>query len=812
MKKYKVSGMSCAACSARVESAVKKIDGVRSVSVNLLTGDMLVDGASDEEIIKAVGKAGYVATVASESVSASKKVVSPSIKPTLIRLIVSASVLLALVYFSMGVNMWDFPLPKALKTYPVAVGLIQLILSAVILVINRRFFISGGKALIKLSPNMDTLVSLGSGISFVYSVIRLIIAAVEPSVAKNLLHNLYFESAAMILVLISLGKLLEQLAKGKTTSAIKGLLELAPPTASIMDGERERVVLIEEVKVGDIIVVRSGDKIPVDGVIVDGNGAISEAALTGESLPVDKAVGDKVQTATTLLSGYIRVRAERVGSDTVLSNIVKMVENATATKAPIAKIADKVSGIFVPVVIALALVVTSVWLIVGAEVSYALTKGVSVLVISCPCALGLATPVAVMVGSGVGARRGVLFKTAEALETTGKIKTVFLDKTGTLTKGKPTVVEVYGNEAETLKVAYSLEEKSEHPLAKAIVYYCEQKGVEKTETSDFMVSAGGGVSALLDGKAVACGNASFIEKYAPLIKDDTATVEKFSMMGATPVLVAKDGKILGVIAILDELKEDSVSAVSELKRLGIKTVMLTGDNQVTAQAVAKTVGVGEIVAGVLPSEKAEKVENAKCDGAVAMIGDGINDAVALASADVGIAIGAGTEVAIDSAQVVLTKNGLSEAVTAVKLSRATFRNIKQNLFWAFIYNIIAMPLAAGAFAVFGVELSPMIGAAAMSLSSVFVVSNALRLNFFGKRKSKKGKNKENKDMEKIYKVEGMMCPHCEARVKQALEELTCVKIAKPEHKKKRITVTFVAEKNDEAVLAAIEKAGYKFIG
>lgn len=809
MEKYKVTGMSCAACSARVEKAVKRVDGVKSVSVNLLTGDMGVEGGDSKAVIDAVIKAGYGAALKGDkSVVAQAKLPESGTKSILTRLIVSAVVLLILMYFSMGVGMWGFPLPAALERSPLAVGIIQLLLSATVLVINQRFFISGAKAAIRLSPNMDTLVALGSAASFAYSAVRLV--AMASGLIDAGLHGLYFESAAMILVLITVGKTLEAHAKGKTTAAVKQLVELSPRTATVIRDGKEIVVEAESVRVGEIFIVRSGERIPVDGEVKSGNAAVDESVLTGESVPAEKGEGARVFAATTLKTGYLECVAQRVGADTALSEIVRLVEDAAATKAPIAKIADKVSGVFVPVVLTIALITTIVWLILGTTFAYALSRGVSVLVISCPCALGLATPVAITVGSGVGARRGLLFKTAEALEITGKVKTVLVDKTGTLTVGKPIVSAVVNESEEMLGAAYALEKMSEHPLATAIVRYCESKGAQLKKASGYTVHPGGGVSGIVGNEKYYIGNARYIAGELGIALDGL-DLDGFAQQGKTPVIVAKSSGTLGVFALEDELRADSVAAVSELRRMGLSVVMLTGDNAVTAAAVAQRVGVDEVIAGVLPSSKADAVEKAKSNGAVAMVGDGINDAVALTAADIGMAIGAGTDIAVSSASVVLTKSSLNGVVDAIRLSRATVRNIKQNLFWAFVYNIIGIPLAAGVFVSWlGWELSPMIGAAAMSVSSALVVLNALRLNFFGK--ASRNKKMEDKKMEKVYKVEGMMCPHCEARAKQAVEAIDGVVKAEPNHKKKRIAVTFAAEANDAAVKSAIESAGYKFIG
>lgn len=807
MKKYKVSGMSCAACSAKVEKAVKKVDGVVSVSVNLLTGDMAVDGGEENAVIQAVLTAGYGIT--SDGMPKSEQKQSDT-KKIAVRLIVSAVVLLMLTYMSMGVNMWNFPLPKTLKNAPVAVGIIQMLLSTIVLVINQRFFVSGTKALVRLSPNMDTLVSLGSAVSYIYSAVRLIIMATTGATQSDL-HGLYFESASMILVLITVGKLLESIAKGKTTDAIKKLIALTPSTATVIRDGKEVVIPANEVNIGDTFIVRAGDKIPVDGVVTDGNGYADESMLTGESVAVEKLDGKKVYSATILSSGYIKCKAEKVGEQTAFAEIIKMVQDASSGKAPIAKVADKVSGIFVPVVMGIALITLTVWLLLGQGLPYALEKGVSILVISCPCALGLATPVAIMVGSGVGARNKILYKTAESLESAGRVKTVLLDKTGTITYGKPIVTEVIASdETLLLTVANALEKKSNHPLAKAITEHCEKLSLPQKEVENFSTHIGGGVSGVIDGKAVTGGSVKFVSQTLTVSDEVKSNAETLALQGKTPVLFECDGKLLGLIALRDEVKADAKNAVQRLKDMGVKVVMLTGDNERTAKAIASEVGIDDVISSVLPDEKAKVVEKAKENGFVAMVGDGINDAVALTTADVGIAIGAGTDVAIDSADVVLSSQSLLGVTNAIKLGKKTLRNIKQNLFWAFIYNIICIPIAGGALVPLGISLNPMIGAGAMSLSSLFVVGNALRLNLY--KAEKINENKEKIGMEKVYKVEGMMCPHCEARAKQAVEAIDGVLSATPSHKKKRIKVVFENDEKAELVKSAIEQAGYKFIG
>ena len=834
MKQYNVTGMSCAACSARVEKAVMSVDGVDSCSVSLLTNSMGVEGnASPKEIIAAVEKAGYGA---SEKKSEIKTIESDSLEDTetpklLKRLIISAAFLLILMYISMGHTMWGFPLPTVLAENHVAIGVLQLILTVIIMVINRKFFINGAKGLFRGSPNMDTLVAMGSGAAFVYSVFVLVFSAD--------VHELYFESAAMILTLITVGKTLEAMAKGKTTSALKGLMKLAPQTAVLIRDGNEVEVPIEKVKKGDIFVVRPGENIPVDGVVIEGGSAVNESALTGESVPVDKSVGDSVSSATLNQSGFLKCEATRVGEDTTLSQIIKMVSDAAATKAPIAKIADKVSGIFVPTVIGIALLTIVGWLTIGNEtVGFALARGISVLVISCPCALGLATPVAIMVGNGVGARHGILFKTAASLEEMGRIKRIALDKTGTVTSGEPKVTDVIAVDFigadELLKIAYSLEKMSEHPLAKAVVTYAEEKKLSPYDVSDFRILVGSGLEGKIDGKIVLGGNGEFMSSKDIISDELFDRANALAEQGKTPLFFAIDGEIIGVIAVADTLKPDSKSAVARLDRMGVETVMLTGDNERTANSVAREAGIKKVIAGVKPDGKERAIRELSEGGKTAMVGDGINDAPALTRADIGIAIGAGTDVAIDAADVVLVKSSPSDIPRAVRLSRATLRTIHQNLFWAFIYNVIGIPLAAGLFIpLLGWEMNPMFGAAAMSLSSFCVVMNALRLNFVNLDEKKaeiiadateheqtdvnieeiKIRERNIKQMNTVtLKIEGMMCPHCEARVKQTLEGTAGVMSADVSHKEGRATVTCADNVSKEALAAIVEAQGYKVIG
>ncbi len=806
MKRFNISGMSCAACSARVEKAVGGLKGVESCSVSLLTNSMTVLGdISDEEIISAVEKAGYGATPLENKQNTPKTSPSVSKNSALPRFIVSVVILIPLMYLSMG-SMLGIPHPDFIKGNHLLNALCQMLLSAAVMVINQKFFINGAKGLVRLAPNMDTLVSLGSAASFIYSTALVLLMTKEPSHAY--LHGLYFESTAMILTLITLGKMLEERSKGKTKNALKGLIALAPKNATIIRDGKEITVEISDVAVGDIFIVRPGENIPVDGIILEGETAVDQSALTGESIPVDKTVGDRVSAATVNRLGFIKCRATGVGEDTSLSKIIRLMTEASSTKAPIARLADKVSGIFVPVVIGIALVTTAIWLICGYGIGFSLARGISVLVISCPCALGLATPVAIMVSSGVGAKNGILFKTAQSLEEAGRADIVLLDKTGTVTEGKPEVTDImpFGiSENELLIKAVSLEEKSEHPLAKAVREKGREESIKPLPTEDFTVLTGSGVSASLEGKTLTAGNKRFIEKKIPLNEKTSALYEKLTKEGKTPLFFAEDDTLIGIIAVADTIKSDSAKAIAELRKMGIKTVLLTGDNRLTAEAVAKIAGLDEVISDLLPEDKAEAVLEYKEKGRVIMVGDGINDAPALSAADVGVAIGTGTDIAIDAADVVLMKSSLNDLTAAVKLSKKTLRNIKLNLFWAFIYNTLGIPLAAGVFIpIFGLALNPMIGAAAMSLSSICVVSNALRL--YGTRLY--SKRKKEKIMTKTLKIEGMMCPHCEARVKQLLEELPEVASAEVSHKKGTAVLTLSNEISDSTLKTLIENAGY----
>ncbi len=843
--------MSCAACSSRVEKAVNKVPGVESCSVSLLTNSMGVEGtASPAEIISAVEAAGYGASEkggsaeagesgAGAQMSADEELLKDTETPVLKRrLIASVAVLIVLMYFSMGHMMWNWPIPSILEGNHVAMGLIQLLLSAIIMVINQKFFISGFKSLWHRAPNMDTLVALGSGAAFVYSTYALFAmtdAQVngDMSAVMKYMHEFYFESAAMILALITVGKMLEARSKGKTTDALKGLMKLAPKTAVILRDGEEVTVPASQVKKGDIFVVRPGESIPVDGIVKSGMSAVDESALTGESMPVDKAPDDAVSAATINQSGFLQCEATRVGEDTALSQIIKMVSDAAATKAPIAKVADKVSGIFVPAVIAIAAVTILVWLLVGQTVGFALARGISVLVISCPCALGLATPVAIMVGNGIGARRGILFKTAVSLEATGKVQIAALDKTGTITEGDPKVTDiipVHGvSEDELMTYAYSLEAMSEHPLAKAVVAAAEERGLETMDISDFRILPGSGLSAMLDGEALYGGSLSFASETAELDDEIRRKAESLAEEGKTPLFFIKDKNILGMIAVADVIREDSPAAVKELQDMGIRVVMITGDNRRTAETVGKQAGVDQVIAQVLPDGKEAAIRELQKYGKVAMVGDGINDAPALTRADTGIAIGAGTDVAIDAADVVLMNSSLSDVPAAVRLSRLTLRNIHQNLFWAFIYNVIGIPLAAGVWIhLLGWQLNPMFGAAAMSLSSFCVVTNALTLNLFDIRNTRHDRkrkridipqiineieedDKEEPGMKKTIKIEGMMCKHCEASVKGSLESLDGVKGAKVSHEKGTAVVKLADDVADDVLRKAVEDKDFKVL-
>ena len=827
--------MSCAACSARVEKAVGKVPGVTSCSVSLLTNSMGVEGtASPEAVIKAVQDAGYGASEKgaskqSASMAENEKALEDHATPALKRrLIWSVGFLIVLMYFSMGHMMWGWPLPHFYDDNHVAMGLTQLLLTVIIMVINQKFFISGFKSLWHRAPNMDTLVALGATAAFVYSTYALFAmtgAQVrgDMDAVMDYMMDFYFESAAMILTLITVGKMLEARSKGKTTDALKSLMKLAPKTATVVRDGQEVTVPVEQVQRDDVFVVRPGESIPVDGVVLEGTSAVNESALTGESVPADKTPGDAVSAATVNQSGFLRCRATRVGEDTTLSQIIQMVSDAAATKAPIAKIADQVSGVFVPAVIGIALVTTIVWLLIGKPVGYALARGISVLVISCPCALGLATPVAIMVGSGLGAKNGILFKTAASLEETGRIEIVALDKTGTITSGEPKVTDILPAEGvsaeELLRLANTLERKSEHPLAKAILEYAKEQNVSAEEVADFQALPGNGLTATLDGKALCGGNDTFIGTTAPVSPEMKAQAAALAEAGKTPLWFSYDGRLLGVVAVADVIKEDSPQAVRELQNMGIRVVMITGDNERTAKAIGAQAGVDQVIAGVLPDGKEREIRKLKTEGKVAMVGDGINDAPALTRADIGVAIGAGTDVAIDAADVVLMKSRLSDVPAAIRLSRATLRNIHENLFWAFFYNTIGIPLAAGVFIPLGLTLNPMFGAAAMSLSSFCVVSNALRLNLFKLRDarhdhkhvkhSKKHEEKEKNEMEKTLKITGMMCGHCEARVKKALEAVEGVAEAKVSHESGTAVVTLNVPVEDAVLKKAVEDQDYK---
>ena len=839
MEQYIVTGMSCAACSSRVEKAVSKVPGVTSCSVSLLTNSMGVEGtASEQEIIKAVADAGYgaskkgegAAKTQSSSASAGEDMLKDRTTPALKkRLIASLGFLIVLMYFSMGHMMWGWPVPGFMKDNHVMMGLLQMLLTIAVMVINQKFFISGFKGMIHRAPNMDTLVALGSGASFVYSTYALFAMTDaqmrgDMDAVMSYMHDFYFESAAMILALITVGKMLEARSKGKTTDALKGLMKLAPKTAVVIRGEKEVQVSIEQVQKGDCFVVKPGENIPVDGEVIEGNSAVNESALTGESIPVDKAVGDKVSAATVNQSGYLKCRATRVGEDTTLSQIIQMVSDAAATKAPIAKIADRVSGVFVPMVITIAVLTIIVWLIAGQSIGFALSRGIAVLVISCPCALGLATPVAIMVGNGMGARNGIMFKTAVSLEETGKMQIVALDKTGTITSGEPKVTDIIPaagvTEEVLLKCAYALESKSEHPLARAILEKAKEENAGIEEVTGFQALPGNGLTAILDGHTLYGGNHTFISSKVSVDGDIQKKAEKLAEEGKTPLFFGNGERLLGVIAVADVIKEDSPQAIKELQNMGIHVVMLTGDNERTAKAIGQQAGVDEVIAGVLPEGKEQVIRKLKEKGKVAMVGDGINDAPALTRADMGIAIGAGTDVAIDAADVVLMKSRLSDVPAAIRMSRATLRNIHENLFWAFFYNIIGIPLAAGVwYPLFGWKLNPMFGAAAMSLSSFCVVSNALRLNLFKMydaskdkklkaKKEKKRSKKEDKTMKKIMHIEGMMCGHCEAAVKKALEALPQVDEAVVSHEAGTAELTLNAEITDDVLKKTVEDKDY----
>ena len=836
MEKYSVSGMSCAACVSRVEKAVLKVPGVTSCAVSLLTNSMGVEGtASSEKIVAAVQNAGYNAEKKSEKSKASEKNLlrdneTPVLKK---RLAWSVGLLLVLMYLTMGHVMWNWPIPSWFMKNGgnhVAMGLVEMILAFAIMLINKKFFVNGFKSLFHGAPNMDTLVAMGSGISFLYSTF-LLFEMTDSALAGNAeksmfyMHNLYYESTAMIVTLITVGKLLESISKGKTTNALESLMKLAPKTATLIRDGKETEVLIEEVKIGDIFVVRPGENIPVDGKITEGSTAVNESALTGESIPVDKTVGDEVSAGTINQSGFIKCRATRIGEDTTLSQIIQMVSDSAATKAPIAKVADKVSGVFVPAVLVISLVTFVVWLLVGSEFSFSLGRAISVLVVSCPCALGLATPVAIMVGNGVGAKNGILFKTSESLEQTGKTRIVVLDKTGTVTKGEPVVTDIIPNqigENEFIEKAASLESKSEHPLSKAVLKKARENGIKPSDVTDFSSVPGNGLTAKLDGAKLFGGNLNYIEKILPdsIDKNILDQAEKLSEEGKTPLFFAENEKFLGIIAVSDVIKEDSAKAISELKNMGIKVVLLTGDNEKTANAIGKKAGVDQVIAGVLPDGKEKVVKEFKEYGKTCMVGDGINDAPALTVADTGMAVGAGTDVALDAANVVLVKNSLLDVPAAIRLSRKTLKNIHENLFWAFFYNIILIPVAAGVYYhAFGLRMNPMLGAAAMSLSSFCVVTNALRLNLINIKDTKhdrriknSSKNKKEVNMtEKTLKVEGMMCSHCEKHVKDALEKIDGVQEATANHETSQVVVKLAKDIPDSEFEKAITDAGYTFV-
>ncbi len=828
MEHYSITGMSCAACSARVEKAVSAVEGVSSCAVSLLTNSMSVEGtAKPSQIIAAVSSAGYGASLKSDTDKSQtdydevlKDKETPVMKK---RLVASVGFLTVLMYFSMGHMMFGFPLPSFFSENHIANGIFQLILTAVIMVINQKFFISGFKGIVNRAPNMDTLVSLGSGTSFLWSVYILFLMTQAQlngnhTAVSEYAHNFYFESAAMILTLITVGKMLEARSKGKTTDALKSLIKLAPKTANIIKDGKEISVPVSQVKKGDIFVVRPGESIPVDGVVIEGSSAVDESALTGESIPVDKTYGDSVSAATINQSGFIKCEAVRVGEDTALSQIIKTVSDAAATKAPIAKVADKVSGIFVPTVIIIAFITFIIWIISGESTGFALARGISVLVISCPCALGLATPVAIMAGSGVGAKNGILFKNAVSLETAGKVSIAVLDKTGTITNGKPVVTDIIPigcSEKELLEAAYSLEIKSEHPLAKAVIAKAEELKLNRFEVENFTALPGNGLTALAADNVFFGGSLKYIQSKIKLDNEIVSVCDRLADSGKTPLLFAKDNQAIGIIAVADTVKDDSAEAIRQLHNMGIKVIMLTGDNEKTARAIGKVAGVDEVIAGVLPGEKEAVIRKLMKKGKVAMVGDGINDAPALTRADVGIAIGTGTDIAVDAADVVLMKNRLCDVPASIRLGRETLKNIRQNLFWAFLYNILGIPLAAGVFIpVLGWEMNPMIGAAAMSLSSFCVVSNALRLNLFkihSDKKDKKIKIREKKVMTKTMKIEGMMCPHCEARVKKTLEGIENIESADVSHADGTAVVTFVTPVADDILKNAVEEQGYTVI-
>jgi len=812
MEQFNISGMSCAACSARVEKVVSELPGVTECSVNLLTNSMVVEGdAKESEIIEAVKAAGYGASKPTDK----KEEIDDSFedKETPIlkkRLVFSLIFLTILMYVSMGHTMWGLPLPHFFEGNFIAIGLLQLLLTIAVMIINKKFFTNGFKSLFKLSPNMDTLVALGSAAAFIYSTYALFAMTADIANAHKYLHDLYFESSAMILALITVGKTLEARSKGKTTNALESLIKLAPKTAIVEISGEEKIIPAKEIKKGDIFIVKPGASFPADGIVISGHCAVDESSLTGESIPVDKEMGDRVTSATINITGYVKCRAEKVGENTTLSQIIKLVEEATSSKAPIAKAADKVSGVFVPVVILISVITMAVWLILGYSLGFALSRGISVLVISCPCALGLATPVAIMVASGVGAKNGILFKNAVSIETAGNVSVIALDKTGTITKGEPVVTDILPKDGvhNLLTLAYSLEIKSEHPLAKAIVKRAQEEKVSLLECTDFEVFSGNGIKAIIDSSEVYGGNFKFISKFCKLPENFKDIYEELATRGKTPMFFAKDGEFLGIIAVADQIKEDSAQAIKELKCMGIHVVMLTGDNEKTALFVKENVGVDEVFANITPAGKEEIIKELKKKGKVAMVGDGTNDAPALTSADVGIAIGAGTDIAIDAADIVLLKNSVSDVAASIKLSRMTLKNIHQNLFWAFLYNTIGIPVAAGVLIpFFNIGLNPMFAAAAMSLSSFCVVTNALRINFKNIKKTKK----EKPNMEITLKIEGMMCPHCEARVKTALESIDGVKEVIPSHINKNAVIKLTRDVDISILKDAVSAQGYQVI-
>ena len=833
MKKYNVTGMSCAACQARVEKAVNEVPGVTSCAVSLLTNSMGVEGdANEQEVIKAVEDAGYGASVKGGSSNAQKTDLkaerdaledkeTPILKK---RLITSLIFLVVLMYFSMGHMMLGLPLPEFFEGNHIAIGMVQMILSAIVMFINRKFFISGSKSLMHGAPNMDTLIAMGSGAAFVYSTVMLFAMTAEGADQHALMQAFYFESAAMILTLITVGKMLESYSKGKTTDALKSLIKLSPDTANVIRDGQEITIPTEDLQKDDIFVVRPGENIPVDGIVIEGTSAVNESALTGESMPVDKKEGDTVSSATVNIEGFLKCRATRVGEDTTLAKIIKTVSDAAATKAPVAKLADKISAVFVPAVIAIAVITTVIWLLVGREIGFALARGICVLVVSCPCALGLATPVAIMVGNGVGAGNGILFKTAEALQETGNIKIIALDKTGTITKGEPVVTDIIGDdEVEILKIAGALESKSEHPLAKAIMRYVEEKGIEYPELTDFENIVGTGIRGKIDGVEVFGGKNP---RYDDKLSDELSKKWiELAEEGKTPMVFCRGNEQIGIIAVADQIKDDSISAIASMKKLGLHTVMITGDNILTANNIAAQAGVDEVIANVLPEGKEEVIRKLQKYGKTAMVGDGINDAPALTRADIGIAIGAGTDVAIDAADVVLMKSSLEDVCAAIRISRKTYKNIIENLFWALFYNVLLIPVAAGAYVhAFGLTMRPAFGAAAMSLSSFFVVTNALRLNLIKVHDASADKAKGdvitgpllNNDPQVVstttIRVKGMMCPHCEATVKKALEELPEVTIATASHEKGTVEIVAEGDLDLDKVKAVIEEKGYKYLG